>query len=132
MRFALEQGREVFSVPGSIYSAASTLTNRLAQEGAKIVTDVRDVLEEIDLWSVSPTQQRLEDFPTGGSGDEESLIPLLGHEPQHIDDISRLAGISVTRVSSALAIMEMKGTVRQVGRLNYILSRVATAASHQT
>ena len=45
VRFALEQNREVFCVPGSIYSAASTLTNRLLQEGAKLVTNVEDVLE---------------------------------------------------------------------------------------
>ena len=129
VRFALEQGREVFVGPESIYSPASTLTNRLAQEGAKIVTGVEDVLEELNLSPVSASQPRLDSLLTEGTDDGAGLLPLLGFEPQHIDDISRRAGISVTRVSGALAIMEMNGQVRQVGRMNYILSRSAPAAS---
>ena len=49
VRFALEQGRDVFCVPGSIYSPASKWTNRLIQEGAKLVTTVEDILEELQM-----------------------------------------------------------------------------------
>ena len=132
VRFALEQNRDVFCVPGSIYSPASRLTNRLVQEGAKLVMDVDDVLEELSL-AVAPEQQLL--LPEAlavENEDEAAVLNALEFEPVHIDELSRATGLPITRVVSALMVMEIKGQVWQVGRMNYIRAREAGAARHST
>ncbi len=125
VRFALEQNREVFCVPGSIYSPASSMTNRLVQEGAKLVMDVDDILEELNLTQVDPVPPASPALLDVGTGDEPVLAQVLGYEPQHVDELSRRTGLPVTRVSSTLAVMELNGQAQQVGRLNYILARGA-------
>lgn len=122
VRFALEQGREVLCVPGSIYSPASRLTNRLIQEGAKLVLSVEDVLEELRLDG-PPARDPLPSLSVPDTADEAQLLQALGHEPQHIDELSRRTGVPVTNVSATLALMEMKGSALQVGRMNYIRAR---------
>jgi len=86
---ALEQNREVFCVPGSIYSPMSRLTNRLIQEGAKLVSNVNDILEELNLTAVA--RQVPLPLPVETDGDPEAaLLGLLNDDPQHIDDIRRV------------------------------------------
>lgn len=132
VRFALEQNRDVFCVPGSIYSPASRLTNRLVQEGAKLVMDVDDVLEELSL-AVAPEQQLLlPEALAAENEDEAAVLNALEFEPVHIDELSRATGLPITRVVSALMVMEIKGQVWQVGRMNYIRAREAGAARHST
>ena len=125
VRFALEQGREVFCVPGSIYSPASRLTNRLLQEGAKLVMDVEDILEELNLSGLTSIQSSLPGLERTESGEEEKVLTALDFEPRHVDEISRRTGLPVTVVTGTLAVMELKGQVRQVGRMNYIRAREA-------
>jgi DNA processing protein len=123
VKFALEQNREVLCVPESIYSPASTLTNELIQEGAKPVLDVRDVLEEVDVHPATPSQQPLLGLELDGPPDEDAIFEALAYEPQHVDDLSRAAGLPVIAVTGALTVMELKGKVLQVGRMNYIRAR---------
>jgi DNA processing protein len=120
-KFALEQGREVFAVPGSINSPASKGTNRLIQQGAKLVTGVDDVLEELNLAMVlehSAVQLSLPETP-----DEAALYEHLSAHPVHIDDLSHVSGLTSSVVSSTLTLMELKGMVRQVGGMNYVMAR---------
>ena len=109
VRHALEQGREVFCVPGSIYSAASRLTNSLIQEGAKLVLGVEDILEELNLSAVAASQEPLPGLLSADTPDEAQLLTLLTAEPVHIDELSRQSQISITSVSGTLALMELKG-----------------------
>lgn len=119
---ALEQNREVFCVPGSIYSPMSRLTNRLIQEGAKLVSNVTDILEELNLTTVA--RQVPMPLPVEADDDAESvLLAYLNDEPRHIDDIKRSADISVASVSSMLTMLELKGQVRQVGCMHYVRLR---------
>jgi len=120
---AVEQNREVFAVPGSILSPASRGTNRLIQEGAKLVRDYTDILEELNLTAVARQIEMKEIIPP--SDTESLLLKHLGTEPIHIDEVCRSSGLSASLVSSTLAMMELKGLVRQVGAMNYILSREA-------
>ena len=126
VRHALEQGREVFCVPGSIYSAASRLANSLIQEGAKLVLGVEDILEELNLSAVAASQEPLPGLLSADTPDEAQLLTLLTAEPVHIDELSRQSQISITSVSGTLALMELKGLVRQVGTMNYIRTREAS------
>lgn len=109
---ALDQGREVFAVPGNIYSRGSKGTNRLIQQGAKLVQKVEDVLEE--LWP-----ERL--AGAGGtagvvppvSDEEGRVLDLLREESVHVDPLIQRSGLSPSRVLQVLLQLELKGLVRQ-------------------
>ncbi len=116
--FALDQGREVFAVPGSILSPGSSGCNRLLRDGAHVLTEVRDVLEVLHLGQVLEKQAArmvLPETPT-----EATLFAHLTEEPCHLDELSRQSGMPVETVSSTLVMMELKGMVRQVGALQYV------------
>ncbi len=120
---ALEQNREVFCVPGSIFSPASRLTNRLIQDGAKLVSGYTDILEELNLKVVErQIEMRLAENlpPSPDAAGETSLLRCLNHEPMHIDDIRREASLPVALVGSLLTMLELKGLVKQVGGMHYI------------
>ena len=122
---ALEQGREVFCVPGSIFSPASRLTNRLIQEGAKLAVGAADIMAELNL-SAAARQAAMElpaaaEVPAGPELDGEAeLLRHIGHEPAHIDELQREVGLSAAEVSGLLALLELKGQVKAVGGMNYI------------
>ncbi|MGD9119023.1 MAG: DNA-processing protein DprA [Dehalococcoidia bacterium] len=120
-RLALEQNREVFAVPGSILSPSSRGTNNLIQEGAKLIRDYTDILEELNLRAVAHQIEVKEIIPA--SDTESLLLKQLSAEPVHIDEVCRASGLPIATVSSTLAMMELKGMVRQVGTMSYILSR---------
>jgi len=118
---ALEQNREVFAVPGSILSPASKGTNHLIQEGAKLVRNYIDVLEELNLSIMAQQLEMKELSPVDET--ETLLLKQLSREPTHIDDICRHSGLTAALVGSALTMMELKGMVKQVGGMNYVLAR---------
>jgi DNA processing protein len=119
--YALEQGRDVFAVPGSIFASRSHGTNKLIQQGAKMVTSVEDILEELNLTQA--TQQMevrnlIPDNPT-----EAAIMQQVSPEARHMDEIVRATGLPTADVSAALTMMELKGMVRQVGNMTYVLAR---------
>lgn len=120
---ALEQNREVFAIPGSILSPASRGANRLIQEGAKLVHSYSDILEELNLTAVAHQIGLKEIIPA--SDTESLLLKQLCAEPTHIDEVCRSSSLPMPTVSSTLAMMELKGLVKQVGAMNYVLAREA-------
>lgn len=119
--YALEQGRDVFAVPGPIFSPRSQGTNRLIQQGARMVTSVEDILEELNLTQASQhmeVRDLLPDNPT-----EAALMALLSHEPRHMDEVVRESGLPTADVSATLTMMELKGLVRQVGSMMFVVAR---------
>jgi len=118
--FALDQNREVFAVPGSILSGMSRGPNRLIQEGAKLVRNHLDILEELQLPVVSRQIEMKDAFTPGGN--ESIIIKYISDEPAHIDEICRASGLDTSTVISSLAIMELNGLVRQTGGMTYALS----------
>ena len=118
--FAADQGRDVLAVPGSIFSPASRGTNNLIRDGATPVTSVEDVLAELAPSRVA-RQLTVEDIlPLDET--ERVLLNVLTAEPLHIDEIAREAALPMSIVSATLAMMELKGVVRQTGGMNYIRS----------
>ena len=127
VRHALEQGREVFCVPGSIYSPASKVTNQLIQEGAKLVAQVEDVLEELNLSMLANEQPPLPGLLAPEGPEEAALLGILEFEPRHVDDLSRRCGLPIPVVTSTLALLEVKGLARLTGRMHYVRAREASA-----
>lgn len=119
--FAAEQGRDVFAVPGNVFARGCQGTNRLIQEGAKLVSDVTDILEELNLTMVGEQAQARAAIPENET--EATLLAQLSAEPRHVDDLGRAVSLPIAQVSSTLALMELKGMVRQVGGMNYVLAR---------
>lgn len=121
VNFALEQNREVFAVPGSILSAMSKGPNKLIQEGAKLVRNHIDIIEELNL-SVVAQQLEMESV-LASDGIESIIIKCVSAEPTHIDEICRNTGLDTSTVLSNLAMMELNGLVRHRGNMTYSLNR---------
>ncbi len=118
--FAAEQGRDVFAVPGSILNPASTGCNQLLRDGAAVVTEARDILETLHLNHLPEQKVMRELIPADET--EAAILQHLSTEPRHVDELSRAAALPVATISSVLALMELKGMVRQVGTLQYVLA----------
>jgi len=121
--FAVEQNREVFAVPGSILSRLSEGPNRLIQQGAKLVIGVEDILDELKLEMVA--EKRAVQLALPADETEATLMRYLSHEPAHVDEIGRESGLPIATVSATLTLMELKGIVRQVGGMHYVLRESA-------
>lgn len=116
--FAAEQGREVFAVPGSILAPQSKGTNKLIQKGALPLLSVNDLMQALDITRVGEQKAARRIMP--GDATEAKLLNVLGSEPLHVDEIRNQSELPIEKVSAALALMELKGMVRQVGGMNYV------------
>jgi len=116
---AVEFNREVFSVPGPIFSESSEGTNKLIKNGAKLVTSVQDILEELNLEKRTEIKKAREIIPD--SEEEEIILKNLGGEAIHIDKLVKLTKLKTASILSTLAMMEMKGMIKNIGGQNYII-----------
>ncbi len=119
--FAAEQGREIFAVPGSILAPQSKGTNKLIQNGALPLLSVADLMQALDLTRMGEHKAARKIIPTDET--EARLMDVLGDEPLHVDEIRNRTELPIEKVSAALALMELKGMVRQVGGMNYVAVR---------
>lgn len=120
---ALEQGREVFAVPGNIFSRYSKGTHKLIKQGAKLVETADDIIEEIrvleglfkkkDLKSISTENHKL-------NSDEQIVYDILELEPLHVDQICQRTQLPINKINQILFSLEMKGLARQLPGKNYI------------
>ena len=119
--FALEQGREVFAVPGNILAPQSRGPNRLIQNGAHPLLDPKEILDVLDLTQVASQREARVVLPSNTT--EAKLFQVLGHEPLHVDEVRSLTDLPIDQVTATLALMELKGMVRQVGGMRYTAIR---------
>ncbi len=121
-RLALEQGREVFAVPGNITTATSAGTNGLIRQGAKIVETIDDVLEEFpDLRSMAdraPTVEEAEEPSLGVR--ERRVYDLISLDPVHVDDIIARADLSPTEASHVLLLLQLEDLIAEVDGGRYV------------
>ncbi|HNF93407.1 MAG TPA: DNA-processing protein DprA, partial [Anaerolineales bacterium] len=119
--FAAEQGREIFAVPGSILAPQSKGTNRLIQKGAQPLLTPADLMQALDLTRMDKQKSARKILPSDET--EARVLNTLSSEPLHVDEIRNLANLPIEKISAALAMMELKGMVRQVGGMNYVAVR---------
>ncbi len=119
--FAAEQGREIFAVPGSIFAPQSKGTNRLIQKGAQSLLTPADLMQALDLTRMGEHKSARKVLPSDET--EALVLNTLGSEPMHVDEIRNQANLPIEKISAALAMMELKGMVRQVGGMNYVAVR---------
>lgn len=108
-RLAGEQGREVFAIPGSIHSPMSKGCHQLIKQGAKLVDDLRDIIDEIGIETIA--QQNAENASTAETKHEQKLLELMGFEPTSLDALVHLSDLTVSELSSILMLLELEGKV---------------------
>ncbi len=113
--YALEQGREVFAVPGNVGSDSSRGTHKLIKDGAKLVESSEDILEEVlPQWRKEREGPQEVERPVRDLNDEETVLyEQLGETPLHIDVLIRESQFDPGKVSSLLLDLELKGLISQ-------------------
>lgn len=126
-RLAVEQGREVFAVPGFVKAEQSRGPNGLIKQGAKLVECVEDIIDEILPQLEGPFRERLSARAAGPSEPkpelgtmEAVLYHLLSWEPVHIDDLIAKSGLPAADVAGLLVSMELKSIIRQLPGPSYL------------
>lgn len=117
-RYALEQNREVFAVPGNIFSPVSMGPNNLIKQGAIPAACAADIISALDLLRVSNYINNKKILPT--TGEEKIILSFLNFEPLHINELAKLSSMPITSLNSNLVVMEMKGMVKNIGNMEYI------------
>ncbi len=118
---ALSQNREVFAIPGSIFSPQSQGPNGLIKMGAKLVASAQDILEELDLKNLTSNieiRRIIAETP-----EEQMILEILSADPVPVDKIVEETKLETAVVNSTLALMEMKGMVKNLGGMQYVLAR---------
>jgi len=119
---AAEQGREVFAVPGSVASFKSMGTHHLIKEGAKLVENVNDIIEELNIGPATLPAPKAQGPTPPLTAEESTILNELSPYPIHIDDLVRQVALSAGEVSSLLLQLELKGLVTQSPGKRFIKS----------
>jgi len=117
-QLAIDGGRSVCAVPGSIFSRYSQGTRQLINQGACLVTSGHEVLEELG-WQFQVNQQTSKQQPVATL--EQKIIQELNASPQTIDDLLRLFGVSIEELTARLMDLEIRGVLRKEGVLYHVV-----------
>lgn len=122
--YALEQGREVFAVPGKVDSITSRGTNKLIKQGARLAQGAEDIFEELNLSSCVGcilSADAAGEVKSNALDKYESLVyTLLSSDPKHIDNISEESGMGLNRVAGILLNLEIKSFAKQLPGKNFV------------
>jgi DNA processing protein len=118
--FSLEQNREVFAVPGSVFSDKSQGANQLIQLGAKSVLSANNILETFNL-DLTKNKNKIILKPI--TAEEKNICALLSTEPVHLDKIVAKSKLETSAVNATLINLELKGIVKNLGGMNYVINQ---------
>lgn len=120
-RHALQQGRDVFAVPGSILSSRCAGSNALLAAGAGPALCADDILTALDLDHLTDRLAKEPQWPDDDA--QRALLDILRAETRHVDDLSRATGLSAAETARALTMMEMEGWVQHMGNMRWVAAR---------
>ena len=122
-RLSAEQGREVFAIPGSIHSPMSKGCHQLIKQGAKLVDNLQDIVEELDLNKLAINNSSSKNTSESAHGKSVTannpLLTLMGFEPTSLESLVHLSDLTVSEVSSMLMLLELEGRVASLAGGNY-------------
>ena len=119
-RFAAEQGREVFVVPGNITAVQSRGANRLIRDGARPFYEKKELLEFLQTWQADEPQKMNKPLQEAFSTPEEKqILELIADEPLHIDEIVRKSRLPLSVVASSIVLLELKNLVLETAPQTY-------------
>jgi len=124
-RYAKQQNKSIFAVPGNIYSLNSKGPHELIKNGAVLVEKPADILKALNIQPLSTTNQTALTFKTENSTNEieKSIIQILNESNSDIDEIIEKSHRKVTEISSCLSLMEIEGKIKNLGGNIYALVR---------
>ncbi len=111
-RSALEQGREVFAIPGSIHSPLAKGCHQLIRQGAKLVESAADILEEL-RWNAAAAPA-VAPAPSLAETDHAQLLAAAGHDPVSVDQLAARCGLAASELQAALLSLELQGRVERL------------------
>jgi DNA processing protein len=117
---ATDQGRDVYAVPGPIYSPTSAGTNFLLSRGASPAISAEEIIESLGfiVGGTTAIPAKRQEFD---SKEVNAILPLLSRQPIHIDELGRRAGLTAQEIATALCELEIAGRIHQIGGMYYIL-----------
>ncbi|MEN6356256.1 MAG: DNA-processing protein DprA [Armatimonadota bacterium] len=119
--YALQQGKDIYAVPGNVGDERNSGCHRLIKDGAKLVESAEDILEELGIEKKSADDQAQLALPIGSMSDQErDIISLLSLDPMQVDEIIEKSSLSAPMVSGTLTVLEMKNLVKRVPGNAYV------------
>lgn len=118
-KYALEQNRQVYAIPGNVNSLNSIGTNTLIKRGAKLVDSVEDIIEEIGYLS-EVRKIKIDSFLSDISDKELSLLEILKDQPLSINDISNVSGLDLGEIYTIIYKLEQKNLIENIGSNIYV------------
>jgi DNA processing protein len=134
-RHALEQGREVFAVPGSVRNSLAAGCHRLIKQGATLVDTIDDIVEQLPAAASAnaapPTERDLvqQDLNVSLNAQEQCLLEACGFDPATFDEVMQRSGLTALEVSSILFALEVRGLVRSLAGNTYLKTTQMNALS---
>jgi len=137
-RSALEQGREVFAIPGSIHSPLAKGCHQLIRQGAKLVESAQDILEELQLHALAPavqqaittskhstrnaavmTQPASTGTPAAADERAQQVLQAAGHDPTSVDQLAERTGLAASEIQASLLLLELDGIFERLSDGRY-------------
>jgi DNA processing protein len=131
--FALEQGREIFAVPGKISSLTSEGTHELIKDGARLVQSAEDIIEELSIREIEPVTDKVgapreekaakktaRYIYNSLTDHERKVYKILSDEPLYIDDVVKESGVELSRASKVLLALELKRLIKELPGKQFI------------